>query len=870
MSTRSAGKNEAGAQGEIAPVSDKEAKRQFKKEAEKSPEQFYPVEALKKEGFVRKTCTSCGTRFWSVHEEQGRCGDPACSGGFRFIGQSPAKKKLSYVEVWKRFAKVHERFGYTPVRRYPVVARWNPTTEFTIASIAAFQPFVVSGEVDPPANPLTIPQFCLRFGDVDNVGITGHNVGFVMMGEHAFTPPDAFDINTYFSHHLSWLRDGLGVPVEELTIHEDAWAGGGNVGSCVEFFSRGLELSNQVYMQFEQTPRGLRKLKIGVLDMGQGQERAAWFTQGCATNYDAAFPGVMKRLYRKTGLAPDEAFMRSFLPVASYLNVDEVEDVEKAWIGVAKKVGLDVVSLRERVLPIAALYSVAEHTRALLVALADNALPSNVGGGYNLRVILRRALGFCEQFGWDINLGEVAEWHARELEPLFPELLSKIGQVKTILDVEKKKFVEHKKRTRRLVESVVSKNVFSESVLLDLYDSHGVTPQEVVEAAKQKGVDVRVPDNFFAKVAERHERRVQEVQTRKEKRISLGDVPKTICLYYDHYDYVDFEGHVVFAKGNFVVLDRTAFYPTSGGQLHDEGTLAGVRVRDVFKQDGVVVHELEKEVTFRIGQLVQGRIDKERRVQLTQHHTATHIMNAAAKKVLGDHIFQAGAAKTLEKARIDVTHWEIPSEQELKEIERVANRIVEQNIPVEKMFLPRNVAEAMFGFDIYQGGAVPGKMLRIVHIKGVDVEACGGTHLDLTGEAVRIKLLKCTKVQDGVIRLEFAAGAAAERLVLEEEELIRALCSLLGVEERAVPGRVEELFRKWKLARKAKKKNQPPPADTFKLVSKADFEGNVLERCVEIVGTQKQDLPRTIKRFLHDLDELHSFFSGNKSESRKG
>ena len=151
---------------------DKELKKWFKEECKKDPEKHYPSGTLKKLGYRRGQCSKCGTYFWSTDADQKACGEANCSGGFRFIGKSPAKYQLSYVETWQKFAKMFEKMGYTPIKRYPCVSRWNPTTDFTIASIAAFQPYVVSGEVMPPANPLVIPQFCLRFGDIDNVGIT--------------------------------------------------------------------------------------------------------------------------------------------------------------------------------------------------------------------------------------------------------------------------------------------------------------------------------------------------------------------------------------------------------------------------------------------------------------------------------------------------------------------------------------------------------------------------------------------------------------------------------------------------------------------------------------------------------------------------
>ena len=144
-----------------------------------------------------------------------------------------------------------------------------------------------------------------------------------MIGQHAFMPPEQWDQKQYFQDIHQWLKKGLGLPNKEITYHEDAWAGGGNFGPCMEFFSRGLELGNQVYMMYEQSPSGPKELKIKVLDMGMGQERNAWFTKGTSTSYETTFPSVCKFLKQKTGIKVNESLVQKFLPYASYLNADD-------------------------------------------------------------------------------------------------------------------------------------------------------------------------------------------------------------------------------------------------------------------------------------------------------------------------------------------------------------------------------------------------------------------------------------------------------------------------------------------------------------------------------------------------------------------
>ncbi len=829
-------------------LTDADLKEQFKKTASANPDRYFPTKALKALGFARHTCPLCKRHFWTMHARQKTCGDPACSGGFRFIGK-PQGKALSYLDVWKKFADIHKKLGYTPIKRYPVVARWNPTTEFTIASIAAFQPYVVSGEIKPPANPLVIPQFCLRFGDIDNVGITGHYVGFVMMGEHAFVAPHEYDVNTYITHHLEWLTKGMGIKKEDLTIHEDGWAGGGNFGPCMEFFSHGLEISNQVYMQFEATSSGSKELGIKVLDMGQGQERAAWFTQGTATAYDATFPKVLKNLTKATGITINQELLKKFVPLSPYLNVGEVTDVDKAWKDVAKKLGMDVADLRSKIEPIAGLYSVAEHARALLIALTDGALPSNVGGMYNLRVILRRALGFIDKYQWKVDICDVCDWHAAELKPHFPELSEHLANVRKILEVEKMRYRTTQEKTKAVVSKIAIKELTTKD-LISLYDSKGIAPELIAEEAGQQDKKVNVPKNFYSLVVQQHEKeQIHATKTERAETLPLDGIPETVILFWQDWKPQEFNAHVLKIIGNHVVLDKTQFYPVSGGQLADHGTLDKGYVVDVFKQGSVIVHVLADKPPFSEGDTVHGKVDIDRRKQLAQHHTSTHIVNAAARIVLGPHCNQASAKKDIDKATIDITHYESLSEDECERIEREANTIVKRAITVNKMLMPKEEAEQKYGFAIYQGGVAPGKTLRIVDISGIDVEACGGTHLNNTSEAEIIKILRTNKVKDGIVRICFAAGEAAKKVIAQANQRIAELAKLLDCKPAQVPGRAQELFEKWKKIRKAAQKKQAFEEKEFTLTSTKTYKGDILAKTAEVLQTQPEFLSKTIERF---------------------
>ncbi len=185
---------------------------------------------------------------------------------------------MTYADAWKSFESsfTKERIPCTSIARYPVVARWRNDVEFTNAGIFCFQPYCVTGEMEPPANPLIQPQFCVRFNDLDNIGLTGrHYSGFVMLGIQVFNSKDKFVFfkDECVEFNFNWLTKGLGIPKEEITFVEDVWAGGGNLGPSIEYFVRGLELGNMVFMQYKTFPDGSREeLSIKIIDTGIGLE----------------------------------------------------------------------------------------------------------------------------------------------------------------------------------------------------------------------------------------------------------------------------------------------------------------------------------------------------------------------------------------------------------------------------------------------------------------------------------------------------------------------------------------------------------------------------------------------------------------------
>ena len=279
-------------------------------------------------------------------------------------------------------------------------------------------------------------------------------------------------------------------------------------------------------------------------------------------------------------------------------------------------------------------------------------------------------------------------------------------------------------------------------------------------------------------------------------------VPATEVLYYLDPYTVSFEAHVVHVDGPHVVLDRTYFYPTGGGQVADRGHLADLEVVDVGRVGPHVLHRLERPAPFHVGERVRARIDPTRRTQLMQHHTATHLLNGALREVLGPHVWQAGAHKAPEVARIDITHFRGLSAEELRKVDRRVNGVVREDRPVKSYFENRTEAERRFGFTLYQGGAVPGKELRIVEVEGFDVEACGGTHCTHTSEVGAIQLLDVERIQDGIVRLSFASGERALELREEHEAILKEAARRLGVPPDHLPEGIDRLLAEVEEGRK--------------------------------------------------------------------
>lgn len=786
-------------------VSKKELMVKFSEDWEK----HYKIPVLVENGFERRKCEKCGRWFWSV-EERKYCGDPACI-GYQFIGNPPTKAPLGYVETWKKIEKYFTSHGHESIKPFPTVARWRDDLYFTIASINNFQPYVVKGELEPIANPLIVPQPCIRFNDIGNVGITGrHYTNFVMIGQHAFNTEKTglfYWKNEALEHDINYLRV-LGIPMEEIVFHEDVWVGGGNFGPSMEYFVRGLELGNCVFMQYEVLPDGsYRELKTKVIDMGAGLSRLAWITTGDPTSYEVVFGKAVEYLKTLLPVDLDRDTYINYSKLAGALNVDE-GNIKELKEEIRRQLNL-TEEFFEGLEKLKAIYSIADHSLTLLFTIRDGMMPSNSGGGYNLRLIARRMFGFMDEFKIDVDWDKLLYFHMGHLKGLFDDYKEAVDVVAEVIEYEFNKYEESKKRARKKIERILSKKEeVKEEDLILLYKSDGIPVELVKELAEEKGKKIEVPPDFYERVRAKDEKKDE-----RKSLVNVEGIPETEKLYYKYSVLEKFEAKVLKVIGSWVVLDKTFFYPEGGGQVGDTGVLVlpsgeEVKVLDTQKEGNVVLHKVERPELVEEGNTVIGKVNLERRWHIIRHHTATHLITAAARKILGKHVWQAGAKKDEEKAHIDLTHYKKITEEELEKIEDLVNQWVLEELPVKVSVIERNKAEAKYGFTIYQGGAVPGKKLRIVIIgdedNPVDAEACGGTHHmhKNTGSIGLVKIVKRESVKDGVQRLTFKAGLKALEYIREKERLLKNASDVFSVPESELPKTAKRFFEEWKEYRK--------------------------------------------------------------------
>ena len=735
-------------------------KKEILKEFSSDPDRYYKVKLFQEQGFVRKSCLKCKRFFWTLDSGRELCPDDA-DDTYSFIGDPPTTKRFDYTQAWKEVESFFVKNGHTSVSRYPVVCRWRDDLYFTIASIVDFQRIMGSKVVfEFPANPLVVPQTCLRFKDLENVGVTGrHFSSFCMIGQHSIPNSQGYWKDECVDLDFRLLTNQFGIKKEEVVFVEDVWAGGGSFGSSLEYFVRGLELGNAVFTEFQGELGKHTTLDQKIIDMGAGLERFAWITMGTPTAYDCCFGPITNHLFEKIGIDSDSEMLRKYF-TAIAKNLEIHEDLIDVRRHAVNAVGLTQDQINRIITPLEGMYLIADHLRTLIFAITDGALPSNVGGGYNLRMMLRRINGTMDRMNLKLDIDELVDMHIDYLKDTYPELDAKRQDVKTILKLESERYVESKTRMGKMAVRLKEKGrALTVEELITLYESDGITP----EYLKEIEVISEIPSSFYVKLSDLH----QSDKKKDVEQLPLENIPETEMLFYKD-DPMEFDAKVLKVFDKSVVLDMTSFYARGGGQEPDHGTIAGAKVVDVNKHGGIIIHEIEGQIP-KEGSIVSCKVDVTRRANITKNHTSTHILNSSARGVLGSWIWQHSAFKEADHARLDITHHSSLTDQQVQDIENAANNIVVKDMTVTIENYDRGTAEQKYGFKIYQGGVVPVKSVRIVSIEDFDVEACGGTHVKKTKDVELIKITKTKRIQDGVVRLEFVSGPTAREYVKQQE-----------------------------------------------------------------------------------------------------
>ena len=808
-------------------------------------------------GHSCRECTVTGLRFWSRDPSRTTSGDTV-EDSYTFIGNPiiegfPMRGKALKDAMRETFLDYFEQRGHARIDPYPVLARWRDDIHLTIASIADFQPHVTSGLVPPPANPLGISQPCIRLTDVAAVGRSGrHLTTFEMMAHHAFNRPDEGDVIYWIDQCVRYCDDMLvntfGITPEEITYIENPWSGGGNAGPALEVIVGGLELATLVFMNLEEHEDGdveikglrYREMPLQIIDTGYGLERFCWAAAGTSTIYEAIYPESVDWLKKIAGFdsmveglglgVDTDDLLAELSQLAGILNIDVGTDVDSLYQRLVERLGdggveITVSNLKRLTEPLSSIYAIPDHMHAICNMLGDGLVPSNAKGGYLARMMARRVCRMKGDLGIEISLTELAAHHIDTHLDIAGFVQSREG-ILTILAIEEARYHEMLRKGEAAVRTALREipkdaKEAPDEILFRLAEERGLNPEMVVSIAAKLGwkeISVRV--GFAADMAARNAERTKTAAKAKSKgEIFQSDIPPTQQDYYSDTSQTEFSAtvldcnsltqiqieslnlssEVVVTPTHYVVLDRTLFYPEGGGQLGDQGTLGKAKVLDTRIENGVIYHLTNCSVEEGG---ISGQIDWERRRQLMDHHTAVHIVGGSARAILGPHIWQAGSNKGGRYARIDLTHYSRLSRDDLDKIEDHANDIIAKNPVVEKLVLDRAEADLQFGFELYQGGPPKHSQIRIIKIGEHDVQACGGTHHDNTGEVTELRIIRSSQVQDGVERLQIVAGETAREHARVQERLLNESSEVLGVSPEDLPSAVSRFFDEWKSQQK--------------------------------------------------------------------
>ncbi len=753
----------------------------------------YSFDFLSELGFQRFKCKVCGEHFWAI-KYRDTCGEFPC---FPYTFMDGKGQIIEVRHVRDKFKEFFNRRGHEIIEPYPTVARWRTDLYLTIASIIDFQPYVTDGIVEPPANPLVIVQPCIRLEDIDKVGLTlGRHLSiFEMGGHHAFNKEEEWIYWKKETVQLchEFITECIGIPEEKVTYKESFWEGGGNAGPSIECLVDGLELSTLVFMEFKTINGEYIKMPIKVVDTGYGMERFSWYMSGTFSAFEAIYPSILDKLLENLNIFYEDKIFNKLIS-----NLNSERDLSRAL----SKMNTDE---RDYLMKFFSIFSILDHTKCFAFMVCDGALPSNSGVGYLSRLVIRRALRHLHRVRGEIPISEIIKWQIDYWSKDFEKLGKARKAILEVAEIEAHKYETLLSKSLKIVGKYVGgrKTVNVQSAVT-LYDSHGIPLEVIEEYAKKHGI--AIPDNFeeqfYKELVKRHEQ-IEEVKKEETVSLDVKKYPETHKLYYEKPYERKFKAKILarFNDGKIILLDKTLFYPEGGGQPYDKGRLfingEEYRVEKVIDVENRVLHYLDRSVKVDAVNVV-GEIDWDRRYALMRAHTGTHILLGALIRVLGPHIWQAGAQKSTTISRLDVTHFKVPTREQVIAIENEANRIIKEGRKVRVHIMPRTLAEKKWSVKIYQGGVVPYEKLRIVEIEDWDSEACGGLHCSSTSEVGALKITNVTKIKEGVIRFEFCTLDGLLQYSRDLEDKLNEIASTLSTSKEDVARKVATLVSKAK------------------------------------------------------------------------
>jgi alanyl-tRNA synthetase len=737
-------------------------------------------------------------------------------------------KFLSGSDIRQKFLDFYAQNGHQILPSASLVPE-DPTVLLTIAGMLPFKPIFL-GQRDRDFPRATTSQKCVRTNDIENVGRTArHHTFFEMLGNFSFgdyfkkeaiawgwqistevfgLPPERLVVSVFQEDDEAFAiwRDKIGVPSHRIIRMGEAdnfWASGptGPCGPCSEIYydfhpergdqnidleddTRFIEFYNLVFMEYNRDSDGnLTPLKNKNIDTGMGLERMAQILQQVPNNYET------------------DLILPIIQTAANIAGIDYAQSDEKT------KTSLKVIG---------------DHVRSVVHLIADGITASNIGRGYILRRLIRRVvrhgrlIGIAGEF-----TTQVAETAIALSEAVYANVRERETQIKAELQREESRFLETLERGEKLLGEILAKQPqqISGKDAFTLYDTFGFPLELTQEIAEEQGLTVDIA-GFEAEMEEQRKRSQDAHET-----IDLT-VQGSLDKLAEHIHATEFLGYTepksiakieaLLVAGKpvdsasagaevQVILDQTPFYAESGGQIGDRGYLSGedllVRIEDVQKESAMFVHfgKVERG-TLKVGETVTAQIDRACRRRAQANHTATHLLQAALKKVVDDSISQAGSLVAFDRLRFDFNCPRPVAADELQQIEDIINTWIAEAHDTQVDVMP--IAEAKARGAVAMFGEKYGAEVRVIDVPGVSMELCGGTHVNNTAEIGLFKIVAETGIASGVRRIEAVAGPAVLEYLNVRDRVVRDLSDRFKVKPEEICDRITGLQSELKATQK--------------------------------------------------------------------